>query len=554
MEHEKTLTSAVTTAWGVHWNEDNIARDLMQNFYDANRDNLSEVKVKVQGSDVAISGPSAFNLDRLFYLGSEKGADEAGEYGEGFKAAVLNLLRDHQVEVVAVSAYRCVRIHLSEETVEDTQLQPMVYDFYYLPKDFAGSVLLLRGCSIELTKALERGLDHFLYPENPLLGEELWSSYDKSFTIYRSRDADGYAFYRNQRRGTITGIPLVLVITQQYKGMETLIRKDRDRNAFEEKILNKYFQTFVKSGIKGSRRAIVPIVSAARECWVSGHPLLGELASSCQRYHDGILRSTWSTEETNDMFGDRFFARSSSRDKINMMEFTRLEEEWKSQWRTGLPGYFRYFGVINAEIYLHDMRKKVAMEHQRPPTAAEDNSINVLSDILRPLSPELTQAFALIDAKYFVVTSEEILGALRDYRGYGSVEVLLEQGVFESDFCDALATFLHEHAHIRGSDGSRYFTDALTSLISSLVRQRKSLDGYEERWNACRTKIARERLSQNGQDRNATAFSSYIASIIGPDHLDCLAEVLGKIPRQDLESIARPILVRRMVSILKMAA
>ena len=39
---------------GVHWNEDNIARDLMQNFYDANRGNLSEVKVKVQGSDVAI--------------------------------------------------------------------------------------------------------------------------------------------------------------------------------------------------------------------------------------------------------------------------------------------------------------------------------------------------------------------------------------------------------------------------------------------------------------------------------------------------------------------
>jgi len=54
LEYQKTLTSSVTTAWGVHWNEDNIARDLMQNFYDANRGNLSEVKVKVQGSDVAI--------------------------------------------------------------------------------------------------------------------------------------------------------------------------------------------------------------------------------------------------------------------------------------------------------------------------------------------------------------------------------------------------------------------------------------------------------------------------------------------------------------------
>jgi hypothetical protein len=251
------------------------------------------------------------------------------------------------------------------------------------------------------------------------------------------------------------------------------------------------------------------------------------------------------------MFGDRFFARSSSRDKINMMEFTLQEEEWKSQWKTGLPGYFRYFGVICAEVHLHDMRKKVAMDHQRLPTSAENNSIDMLLDILRALSPELTAAFALMDTRYLVVTSEEMLGALRHYRGYGSVEVLLERGVFESEFGDALATFLHEHAHIQGDDGSRYFTDALTTLLSSLVRQRKLLDGYEERWNVCRTEVTRERLSLQGRDANAAGFLRYIASITGPDHL---AEVLGKIPRPDLESIARPILVGRMVSILKMAA
>jgi hypothetical protein len=194
------------------------------------------------------------------------------------------------------------------------------------------------------------------------------------------------------------------------------------------------------------------------------------------------------------------------------------------------------------------------MEHQRAPTAAENDGINVLWATLGTLSPELTRDFAQIDKKYFVVDSQEILGALKEYRGYRSVEVLLEQGVFESGFGDALATFLHEHAHVRGSDGSQYFTDALTTLLGSLVRQRKSLDAYEERWNACRTKVARERLSLQGQHTNATAFSSYIASIMGPDHLDCLAEVLDRIPRQDLESIARPILVRRMVRILKMAA
>jgi len=266
-----------------------------------------------------------------------------------------------------------------------------------------------------------------------------------------------------------------------------------------------------------------------------------------------MLRSTWGTEETSDLFGDRYFARSNSNSRVayTTLEYTRLEEEWKSQGRTGLPGYFRYFGVINAEVYLYDLRKTVAMEHQRDPTVAESNSINVLSDILCPLSPELTEAFDMMDTRYFVVTSEEMLGALRDYRGYDSVEVLLEQGVFESEFGDALAVFLHEHAHVRGTDGSRYFTDALTTLLSSLVRQRKSLDAYEVRWNACRTEVSRERMSLHGQDRNVTDSSRYMASIMEPHHL---AEILDKIPLQGLNSIVRPILVRRMVSILKMAA
>jgi hypothetical protein len=549
LELQNSLTSAVTTAWRVYWSEDNIARDLMQNFYDANRGSLSEVKVKVKGSDVVISGPAAFNLERLFYLGSEKGEDDAGEYGEGFKAAVLNLLRDHQVEVVALSGKRCLRIRLSEETVEDTTLQPLVYDFYCLPKMFAGSALLLDGCSGELTKALENGLDHFLYPENPLLGEELWSSTDGNFAIYRSTDACGYVFYRNQRRGTLDGIPLVLVIRKPFPGMETLIKKDRDRNAFGEKILAKYFQIFIKkSGVVACSQARALIVSAARECWVSGHPLVSELASGCQRFRNGIARTTWRSEETSDLFGDGFFARSSSSDRYDMLEYKRLEKMWEETGRVCLPRYFRYFGVLSAEAYLYDLRKTVALEHQREPTDSEASSIDCLLDVLAVLSPELFQAFALIDTWYTVCTSKELLGAMREYRGYGSVEVLLEQGVFESEFGDALSTFLHEHAHIRGDDGSRFFTDELTNLLGSLVRHRKELDDYEKRWNDLKTRVKRERLGLNGHDGKETGFLEYIASITRTDHL---ADALNKVPLQDLESIIRQTLLMRMVSVLR---
>jgi len=68
---DRELTSSVTSSWGVNWNEDMIARDLMQNFFDANREQLDDVSVSDSGRDITVSAPTVFNLDRLFYLGSE---------------------------------------------------------------------------------------------------------------------------------------------------------------------------------------------------------------------------------------------------------------------------------------------------------------------------------------------------------------------------------------------------------------------------------------------------------------------------------------------------
>ena len=43
----KSITSSVTTKWGVEWNEELIARDIIQNFRDANLDNINDVEIKI---------------------------------------------------------------------------------------------------------------------------------------------------------------------------------------------------------------------------------------------------------------------------------------------------------------------------------------------------------------------------------------------------------------------------------------------------------------------------------------------------------------------------
>src|SRR5258706_14199774 len=94
-------------------------------------------------------------------------------------------------------------------------------------------------------------------------------------------------------------------------------------------------------------------------------------------------------------------------------------------------------------------------------------------------APAMMKIFDQRTTSYSVAETEIILGELKEKRSYYSREVFLSSGVFVTDFAEALAVFLHEHAHIFGRDGSRGFTDALTELLQTVLRERRNLDNYE---------------------------------------------------------------------------
>jgi hypothetical protein len=86
-----------------------------------------------------------------------------------------------------------------------------------------------------------------------------------------------------------------------------------------------------------------------------------------------------------------------------------------------------------------------------------------------------------------------ILGALKQGRSYGNLDVLLSASAFTEDFPRTLAIFLHEHAHVYGYDGSRAFTNVLTGLVESIARHRKALESYDNGWQEARKAIIKER-------------------------------------------------------------
>ena len=124
---------------------------------------------------------------------------------------------------------------------------------------------------------------------------------------------------------------------------------------------------------------------------------------------------------------------------------------------------------------------------------AETGALSLLSRTLKDLAPAIGRVFERDGVAYTVARTEVVLGELKQERSYRSLKVFLAEQVFEADFAEALAVYLHEHAHIFGFDGSRGFTDALTELLGTVVRHRQDLDTYEAEWVRAKESVLRER-------------------------------------------------------------
>lgn len=527
--HRSTERSAVTSAWGVDWNEELIARDLMQNFFDANRQRLDQVAVVAKDRHVRVTAPAGFDLRHLFFLGSDKGDDDVGRYGEGFKAAAVCILRRNLTTVVAASGKDGVIIRLSEEPAVGTNLYPLVYEFFDLEDPVSGTVLIVDGAWRELCRAVEQGLTHFFYEQNPLLGEQLAGD-GRDFRLFRSTTDGGHIFYRNLRRGDIPDLPVVLVLNKQYARIEKEVAKDRDRNAFGEAVREIFYGVWAKGFFRYSS-AQEHIITAAKPLWQTGrgHPLLAAIGRGTNH--------RWPRESSARTFGKGFYAESSTSDARDMMRFSEIESLWVRDGRIKLPSYFASFGVTSALQHLQDMSNAAKSEARKKgahrPTRAEAAAIAVLRNVLLELAPRIAQFYEEKRTSYTIAATQVLLGEFKQSRGYQSHEIFLAEQLFEGDFAAALAVFLHEHAHIHGYDGSRTFTDALTEIIESVVRERRSMDQFEEHWDKARATVVAERAALAREPDN-----NEMAQLETCDREELLAIVQG-MPRTMIRSALR---------------
>lgn len=476
LEYE-IIDTRITDKWGVEWNEMEIVRDFLQNFYDENP--TDQIEIEIENRKITVSAPREFDYKSLIYLGSDKGSEEIGQYGEGFKAALLNAMRQHGCTVKAQINSVLLEFFFESKKIGETE-KKVIMCKRSKTTPINGTKLVLENSSKELIEQFKFGLNFFYYEKNPLFGERL-TTYPRDIIIYKSpRENKGYIFYKKLLRAELD-VPLVVVCNRTYKSIDDKIKHDRDRKAFDEAVLDKLLSYLFKN------IDVSVIINILKEWWQSGHRVLRFASHSRRKYH----------------FPDNYYAKSSKRyisgNLSLLMEIDQMEKEWDDKGFIKCPGYMANLGMKDALSIIQknkaDQKKKHLTIYTRKPTNLEGEALNFLKTYIRRIDPLLANQFST--ANYTIGDSDELVGELRNGRKWRSNDVYLSKYFFLLDFSKALAILLHEWGHIHGFDGSRRFTDALTEFIAAIIEERDGLDEIEEKWNEISLEIRNE-LEENG--------------------------------------------------------
>lgn len=483
--NEIIIDTKVTETWGVEWDEMETARDFLQNFYDANKDennNVDNIKIDILSNNIVnVYGPVIFDYQELIYLTSSKVNDNTkiGQYGEGWKASVLNTLRNWNCGVTFITKDKKLRYYFENKIIGEKSTR-VVFCEVSDCEPINGSMLTITNCNSKLMEEFKFGLNYFYHEKNTLFKNNLISNYERNIIIYESSDTkSGYIFYKKLLRAKID-IPIVVVCNKEYKDIENRIKHDRDRKAFNQEVLEKLLKLVFRNF---SNTELSSTLELLKFWWDKGHKILS-IISETRKYNDRFVIK----------FLDDYYAkesRSSASDLLDnnlQIEIENVKKEFQELGYILCPHYMSSFGMKTpdsiARKRLDERQKRLNNTYSRDLDISEKTGINILSEFIKKLSLDLYKRFE--NAKYTIGENDEIIGELKKKRTSGQQHIFLNKVFFELSFSDSLAILLHEWAHIYGYDGARTFSDALTSFISLILGNQNILNEvkiYENQWN-----------------------------------------------------------------------
>lgn len=480
------------------WTREQAARDIWQNFFDANNFTTDGLHIHVEehdgGSLVQLSGPSEFPYNRLLALGAgykEDPTRSAGGKHEGAKVLALSLLRDYGCQEVRFgSGDWVVRFFLDEpvEGMVDEKMgeQRALYaQLLDAPERYKGSYISLVSNDEHLASEVVAARDLFYRKDHPDFEHPDIDTECGGLRVLPKGEFGN--FYLNGQRvnvdrkgqwNTVPGLIAWTKMTPEAQGNKLALGRDRDMiTSFE---VSRIFPKFLVDSMTVDDAEL--LVDLLEPYYSPGSEMLAVLASRVL----GEVIQKLAVAERKIAFPPMYFA-----DDLPGMSPEQAElKKDRLQTIEGLGGRvcrgdFQRIGMKTVTEFFANIREIERLE----PTEGERKRIALLENVVRDFLEggfvhEERSASALIGHKDVSVRTMrefdrmpfrpiELFGSKHPYLAGkyedGTVWISREQ-IHTQDVHTVLATYLHELCHTFGSDQSASFSYALTQMLGRWSR------------------------------------------------------------------------------------
>lgn len=503
----------------VVWNNDKIARDIIQNFYDGHGQTLNGVRFKFEPTangkyKVRIEGDSSYTADKAIFIGESTKREDmaaAGNYGEGLKMASLKLLKDKGAKNVRIGSDNWdLTFRLGDiDLLKDKKI--MYWDLDKSAKK-AGNYIEFETDDKELLETMRKTINrfyhsgnvHFKNPdfENDMIAITVLRQPTKSF-FSKTPGEKGAMYICGQRfefENAYDGLEGAIINLKQ-KPPKEVLDTSRDRVSLNSSDLDKLALWLCdKSSMTKQER--IDLIMALEPVWNRIDYLKATpLSEFCRKF---VL---WQGAYVNKNFPNRTVHINFPKDKY--VAYSNATSEVVSSlerkgYKVCMPE-FADLGMQTIRDLLGDARKHDPIA----PTAQQLIKIKVLKEALKKLAPSLEKenfSPAEIDTKIFLFNNT----ANKEARLYSSTlaEAITDNGVSKGfwidknylnngDFSEVLETALHELCHKVGGDESMEFSYKLTDVNKKAIKQilnnaetRAQLQALNRIWNECTDLVA----------------------------------------------------------------
>lgn len=492
----------------VRWNKYKVLRDLIQNFYDAVPKPEWEDRFTYDIQEETLSLKAievGFSYEWLIAIGASTkrdGTDNyAGYFGEGFKIASLCALRDHSWSIAMASRDWKLKVTTTDVQIDDRALKFLAYQIWHSQAEASDTVLYLYPFNDH--DLLDSVLLSFYYPSNLLLGEKIWESSEVA-VYFRSQKPKPYYYPSTYSLGgqgiifaayqALGSFPYPLVFC-----LHRFRLSDRERSSFYEMdVIKVIHQTVARLPPEPS--AIV--LRALKARWydrprkkydfTTWYGIISTLAKN-------VSSSTEEAQRWRQDYPHLLVAKQVKRTNIPEYNRRRQALDWMKSSGQSYRLVQSGFLALGYPTLEEACAEADGFSVTRDPDAKERPYIELLEELIALLLPELLSQIELPPCKIIkkgrgawqgmascipLKTSQQLR-----FRGliirYSLPYVALKGELLDAScFGSALSTYLHELAHMFGSDGSASFSHALSEILDITLSKSDVISQWKQQWES----------------------------------------------------------------------